>query len=80
MPNPSAARTRAALLAAVIILVGCSSHAFVKGGDARSVEIGYSGNLDDAAVLARQHCAQYEREARLADKTIDTAFFDCLHR
>jgi hypothetical protein len=52
----------------------------VKGGDARSVEIGYSGNLDEAAVLARRHCAQYEREARLADKTIDTAFFDCLRR
>ena len=79
MANPIA-RTPAWLLAAVWTLVGCSSQPFVKGGDARSVEIGYSGDVGSATVLARRHCAQYERDARLADKTIDTAFFDCLRR
>ena len=78
MLTPIGARMPAWLLAAAGLLAACSSQPFVKGGDARSVEIGYSGDIDSTIVLARRHCAQYEREARLADRTIDTAFFDCV--
>jgi len=80
MPYPTAARTTAWLLATIGVLVGCSSQPFVKGGDAKSVEIGYSGNLDAATPLARRHCAQYERDARFVDRTIDSASFECVRR
>jgi hypothetical protein len=80
MPQPTAARSPGWLLAAIGVLVGCASQPFVKGGDAKSVEIGYSGNLDAATPLARRHCAQYERNARFIDKTIDSALFECVRR
>ena len=85
MPNPSAA-SRPLLLAIIAGLAACGlprpfeSHAFVKRGDASSVDIGYSGDAEATTALARRHCAQYEREARFYDKTIDTAFFDCVRR
>src|SRR5579862_1341612 len=54
--------TRALLLAATAALAGCSeSQPFIASGDAKSVQVNYSGDAASALPLARRHCAQYER-------------------
>ena len=58
---------------------GCSApKPFVREGDANSVEIGYSGNIETAMPVARRHCAQFERVPRSAGRTLDGALFDCV--
>jgi hypothetical protein len=78
---------RSTALAAIALLpgliglavAGCGGPgAFVREGDANSVEIGFSGDIGNAMPVARRHCAQYEREARLVGPTLDGALFDCV--
>jgi hypothetical protein len=80
MTRPAAASILA-LTAAAGVLVGCTGpHPFIRSGDQKAVEVGYSGDISSAWPLARQHCAQYDRVARLADRGLDTADFDCVPR
>ena len=66
---------------AAVALAGCTApHPFVREGDANSVEVVYGGDVASALPLARQHCARYEREARLALKGPDFADFICVPR
>ena len=51
---------------------------YVRQGDANSVEISYTGDLVAATRVARDHCASYERVAKLVDRGEDTALFDCV--
>jgi hypothetical protein len=46
-------------------------------GDANSAQVGYYGEIDDATLVAKQHCAKYERVPRFLDAAEDVAFFDC---
>ena len=65
----------------VAALIGCSApHPFVRDGDARSVEIGYSGDVATALPLATQHCARFERKPQLVDAGADIATFECVGR
>jgi hypothetical protein len=47
-------------------------------GDANSAQVGYYGEIDDATLVAKQHCAKYERVPRFLDAAEDVAFFDCV--
>jgi hypothetical protein len=40
--------------------------------------VGYSGDIDGATLVARQHCAQYERAPRFLEAQENVAFFDCV--
>lgn len=67
--------------AAGAALSGCTGpHPFVRDGDVNSVEVGYSGDVASAWPVARQHCAQFDRVARLVDPGFDTAVFKCDRR
>jgi hypothetical protein len=52
--------------------------AFVREGNADSVEIGFSGDVSNAMPLARKHCAQFEREPRYVLPTLDGGLFECI--
>lgn len=69
------------ILAAIALgspLGGCNGpQPSIREGDAQSVEIMYAGNVATAMPLAAQHCARYERVARLVDPGIDHALFAC---
>jgi hypothetical protein len=54
------------------------SKPFLLQGDADSAQVGYSGNVDAATPIARQHCAQYERVPRFLEAEENIAFFDCV--
>lgn len=54
------------------------SKPFLLQGDADSAQVGYSGNVDAATPVARQHCAQYERVPRFLEAEENIAFFDCV--
>lgn len=51
---------------------------FLLQGDASSAQVGYSGDIDAATPVARQHCAQYERVPRFLEAEENVAFFDCV--
>ena len=70
-----------ALALAGVAVAGCpATHASLRRGDAHSAEIEYTGDIASATILARAHCAQYERVARLSDKSEDVLVFDCVPR
>lgn len=70
-----------ALAGAGLAVAGCpQTGAFLIRGDADSAEIGYSGDLAGATLLARSHCARYERVPRLSDVAPESVFFDCVRR
>ncbi len=67
------------LILAVSIIPSCTwSKPFLLQGDANSAQIGYSGNIDDATLVAKRHCAQYERVPRFLEAEENIAFFDCV--
>ena len=71
------------LAVAGAILLACSGAfggpgPFVRGGDADSVEIGFSGDASNAMPLARKHCAQFERVPRYVQPTLDGGIFECV--
>jgi hypothetical protein len=51
---------------------------FLLQGDANSVQVGYSGSLEAATLVAKQHCAQYERVPRFLEAEENVALFDCV--
>jgi hypothetical protein len=51
---------------------------FLLQGDANSAQVGYSGEIDAATLVARQHCAQYERVPHFLEAQENVAFFDCV--
>jgi hypothetical protein len=51
---------------------------FLLQGDANSAQVGYSGDIDGTTLVARQHCAQYERLPRFLEAQENVAFFDCV--
>jgi hypothetical protein len=71
---------------ALVLLVGSSVAACISPkhillqGDARSAQVTYSGDIDSATLVAKRHCAQYERVPRFLEAAEDVAFFDCVLR
>lgn len=73
--------SRLALAVAAAAVSGCTGpQAFISQGDAKSVTVGFAGDIASAWPLARQYCAQFERVPHLADKDLDVAYFDCVQR
>lgn len=67
------------VLMAVIAGVACTGpKPFLLQGDASSAQVGYSGSIEDATLVAKQHCAQYERVPRFLETGENIAFFDCV--
>jgi len=61
------------------LVSGCTgSKPFLLQGDANSAQVGYSGEIEGATPVARQHCAQYERVPRFLEAQENVAFFDCV--
>src|SRR5271156_2823211 len=48
---------------------------FLLQGDANSAQVGYSGEIEGATLVARQHCAQYERVPLFLEAEENVAFF-----
>jgi hypothetical protein len=69
---------------ALLLVVGglgiaCSgAKPFLLQGNASSAQVGYSGNLNGATLVAKQHCAQFERVPRFVEAEENIAFFDCV--
>ncbi len=79
--TPVARAAAVALCLASGGLVGCAGpHPFVRAGDAKSVQVTYSGDVQSAVPLARRHCAEYGLASRLVDASPDIAYFDCVPR
>jgi hypothetical protein len=51
---------------------------FLLQGDANSAQVGFAGDIAGATLVAKQHCAQYERVPRFLEAAEDIAFFDCV--
>lgn len=52
---------------------------FLLQGDASSAQVGYTGgNIESATLVAKQHCARYERVPRFLEAGENIAFFDCV--
>lgn len=67
------------LILAGSFISGCAAaKPFLLQGNATSAQVGYGGNVDDATLVARKHCAQYERVPRLVEAEENVAFFDCV--
>jgi len=67
------------LILAGSFIAGCTAaKPFLLQGNATSAEVGYSGDVDDATLVARKHCSQYERVPRFLEAEENVAFFDCV--
>jgi hypothetical protein len=64
------------------LLAGClTSQPVLLKGDTTSAEIGYSGgDVASTLPIASQHCASYERVARLAESSPWVAYYACDRR
>jgi hypothetical protein len=68
------------LIVAGAAATGCTTKPFLSSGDANSAAVGFAGgNLAAATAVAEDHCARYERVARLLETQEDVAYFEC-HR
>jgi hypothetical protein len=64
-----------------ILAAGCSGpKPFLLQGDASAAQVGFGGDIDAATLVAKQHCARYERVPRFLEAEEDVAFFDCVPR
>ena len=58
---------------------GCSGpKPILLEGNANSAQVGYYGEIEGATIVARQHCARYERVPRFLEAQEDVAYFDCV--
>jgi len=51
---------------------------FLLQGDASSAQVGYAGDIEGATLVAKQHCARYERVPKFLEAQENIAFFDCV--
>ena len=64
---------------AVISSAACSGpKPFVLQGDANAAQVGFGGSIEDATLVAKHHCAQYERVPRFLEAGENIAYFDCV--
>ena len=81
------ARYRTALSTTLALSIACAGLAacagnqpFIRSGSEKSVEIGYSGDVNSTKPLAERHCVGFNRVPRLVDASTDTAYYECLPR
>jgi len=62
-----------------VLSFGCSGpKPFLLEGDANSAQVGYYGDVEGATLVAKQHCARFERLPRFLEAQEDVAYFDCV--
>jgi hypothetical protein len=67
------------VLLVVASAAGCiGEKPFLLQGDANSAQVGFSGDVEGATLVAKQHCAQYERVPRFLEAEENIAYFDCV--
>jgi len=72
-------RQIAFVIMAAVVSAACSgSKPFLLQGDANSAQVGYSGSMESATLVAKHHCAQYERVPRFLDAEANVAYFECV--
>ena len=59
-------------------LLGCEHHDVAMRANADGVLISYVGDVSETLPIARQHCAQYEREPVLRGTKDNTAIYSCI--
>ena len=68
------------MVLAGVLSAGCTApKPFLLQGDASAAQVGFTGDIDAAALVAKQHCARYERVPRFLEAEENVAFFDCVH-
>jgi hypothetical protein len=72
------ARIIIAVLATSLSSACAGPKPFLLQGDARAAQVGFTGDIDSATLVAKQHCAQYERVPRFLEAEENVAFFDCV--
>ena len=66
---------------AIVLAAGagaCGAKPFVLDGDADYVRVTYAGDLESATVVAKRHCAQFERMPRFREIEESAAYFFCV--
>ena len=59
--------------------IGCTGpKPFLLQGDASSAQVGYGGDVESATIIAKQHCAQFERVPYFLEAQENIAFFECV--
>ena len=59
--------------------VGCAGpKPFLLQGNGGSAQVGYAGDIEGATLVAKQHCARYERVPKFLEAQENIAFFDCV--
>ena len=78
-PHRLAARCILFLVLVASFDAGCTGpKPYLLQGDASSAQVGYSGDVESAALIAKQHCARFERVPRFLEAQENIAFFDCV--
>jgi hypothetical protein len=70
------------LAAAILVggtIAGCAAPSpLVLDSDAKGIDIEYPGDPAATMPIARLHCAQYERAARLLQAQNNVAYYECI--
>jgi hypothetical protein len=74
----AAQRINIAVLAGVLAASCAGPKPFLLRGDANAAQVGFTGNIDAATLVAKQHCARYERVPHFLEAEENVAFFDCV--
>ena len=62
------------------VCAACTTQPRLMHGDAKGAQVEYDGNdLAAATVIAKAHCARFERVPRYLETALDIAWFDCVH-
>jgi hypothetical protein len=74
-----AARPISIAFLAGVLATGCAGpQPFLLQGDANAAEVGFASDIGTATLVAKQHCARYERVPRFLEAQENVAFFDCV--
>jgi hypothetical protein len=65
-------------MAGIVVAACTGPKPFLIQGDANSAQVGYANSIEDATLVAKQHCAQYERVPRFLEAGENVAYFDCV--
>ena len=71
-----------ALCALIFLLAGagCTPQVHLMHGDAKSAQVEYDGNdLAAATVVAKAHCARFEKVPHYLETALNIAWYDCVH-
>jgi hypothetical protein len=71
------ARCLFALLTSSLALA-CAGKPFLVEGDANYAGVAYAGDIESATVVAKRHCAPFERVPRFREIQENIVYFECV--